>query len=92
MGNCAAEDNPTFRVINNKNNLTKFNSNNPNDYPELQSVSEQSSNSHINQTHGGVYKISRIKKPSNKLLTKFNFISDTYPIQDNNTNKSTTSK
>ena len=94
MGNCAAEENPTFRVLNNKNNQLKFNSINQNDYPSLNISNDIKPDAYINpiSMSGGVYKISRKKKQSNKKLNKFNYFNNIFPIKDNNTNNSTTSK
>ena len=95
MGNCAAEENPTFRVLNNKNNQLKINNTNLNDYPSLNISNDIRPDTYTNSfnVNGGVYKISRKKKQSNKKLNKFNYFNNIYPIKDNNnTNNSTTSK
>ena len=91
MGNCSTEENPSFRVLNNKNNQFRINPNNPEDYPNLNISKDINNNIYMKSSSEGVYKISR-KKKSNKKLNKFNFYNNIIPIQDNNTNNSTTSK
>ena len=91
MGNCAAEDNPTFRALNSNNNQLR------NNYymQERSDISiSNESNNNINNgyANNGVYKIIRKKKHSNKKLNKIDYFNNIYPIQDNNTNNSTTSK
>ena len=89
MGNCSAEENPSFRLLNNKSNQFNY----QDDYPSLNISNNIENNNNTKQRsgEGGVYKISRKKKQSNKKLGKFNYF-DISPIKDNNTNNSTTSK
>ena len=89
MGNCSAEENPSFRLLNNKSNQFNY----QDDYPSLNISNNIENNNNTKQRRGegGVYKISRKKKQSNKKLGKFNYF-DISPIKDNNTNNSTTSK
>ena len=91
MGNCAAEDNPTFRTINsNKNQF--INNIYSQDHSESSISNETNNKTYSTYTHNGVYKINRKKKPSNKKLNKIDYYNNIYPIKDNNTNNSTTSK
>ena len=93
MGNCSAEENPTFRALNNKNNQFIFKNDYQDDFPSLNiSNNNETNNYKPSIEQRGVYKISRKKKQSNKKLGKFNYFNDISPIKDNNTNNSTTSK
>ena len=91
MGNCATEDNPTFRTLNSNEN--QFRNNIYSQEHSESSISyDTSHNIHPTYTNNGVYKIIRKKKQSNKKLNKIDYFNNIYPIKDNNTNNSTTSK
>lgn len=83
MGNCASEENPTFRTINSdltpKSNL----------YKNWENYNNNSPNNKKYETIGGerdVYRISRVKIKPQKLSTFEDLNNNT---QDNNTNNST---
>jgi tetratricopeptide (TPR) repeat protein len=91
MGNCATEDNPTFRTLNSNEN--QFRNNIYSQEHSESSISyDKSNNIYPTYTNNGVYKINRKKKQSNKKLNKIDYFNNIYPIKDNNTNNSTTSK
>ena len=91
MGNCAAEDNPTFRAMN--SNKSQFRNNIYSQEHSESSISNDTNNNiYSTYTNNGVYKIIRKKRQSNKKLNKIDYFNNIFPIKDNNTNNSTTSK
>lgn len=92
MGNCEVKPNPKFKSINSNNiqlntidNISQGNYSSPN----LNIISTRNT---MYNNSGEVYKISRKKNKYEKKINKINYYNNIHPIQDNNTNLSTTSK
>ena len=92
MGNCEVNPTPKFKSINNKNKQVNTIDNISQENYISPSLNIISNGNQLYNTSTEFYKISRKKNKYENKINKINYYNNIHPIQDNNTNLSTTSK